>query len=86
MPNTSLLETYNTRKIMAMFKQFAKRYYGPKYQTIKLEMQGYGSDKDIYAKAKEFFDANPNEQEVEIDLPSRETSVLIDREHPIFNL
>ncbi len=42
-------------------------------------------DEYIYLRAKEFFEANPKEQEVHIDVPSRGISMLIDRNHPEIN-
>jgi len=42
-------------------------------------------DEYIYLRAKEFFDSNPKEQEVHINVISRGIDMLIDRNHPEIN-
>jgi hypothetical protein len=42
-------------------------------------------DEYIYLRAREFFAQNPKDKEVHIACPSRNISMLIDREHPEVN-
>lgn len=64
----------------------SNHYTSPFEQPVqKIVIASHGTsewpikDEYIYLRAKEFFEANPKEQEVHIDVPSRGISMLIDR-------